>query len=467
MMPRHEARCGRNLSDVHLEFTDEQLELRDSASAALARECPPRLVRDIAAGVTSTGNLGTALTWLGWPALTVDVDLGGLGRSFVELAIVLEEMGRAAAPGSFLPTQALFAPVVREAGTTAQAHRFLAERGRRRPHRHAGPARGRPLGPADRGRHGREGRRRLAAAGPQAARARRPRYRRGGGGGPPGLGHARPVRRSRRRAHRSSARPASTRHGRWPTSSSTASGSPRPGCWASPTSTPARRWPPRCRSPRPLSRSTGWAPARRCSTARWPPPATAGAAHVGQATEYALADMLVAIESARALTYQATCAVAEARRHRGPGGLGRQGRGRRLPAARDGHLPRAARDGRRPRRAATCGCGSAGPRPTTCCSARPPTTAGSSPTRCSAPAGPAAPSWPPRWSARPARQVEPKGTPRIRPATRSRSAAEPPAAADSAVAPSHSLAHEPLGHDRGPSRPRSSPSVPSDSTPVR
>ena len=35
------------------------------------------------------------------------------------------------------------------------------------------------------------------------------------------------------------------------------------------------------------------------------------AVHVGQATEYALADMLVAIESARALTYQATCAVAE------------------------------------------------------------------------------------------------------------------------------------------------------------
>jgi alkylation response protein AidB-like acyl-CoA dehydrogenase len=111
---------------VHLEFTDEQLELRDAARSALARECPPRLVRDIAAGVTATGDLATALAWLGWPALTIDVDQGGLGRSFVELAIVLEEMGRAAAPGSYLPTQALFAPVVREAGTTAQAHRFLA-----------------------------------------------------------------------------------------------------------------------------------------------------------------------------------------------------------------------------------------------------------------------------------------------------------------------------------------------------
>lgn len=111
---------------MHLEFTDEQLELRDSARAALGRECPPRLVRDIAAGGPGLEGLATAFTWLGWPALTIDVDLGGLGRGFVELAVLLEEMGRAAVPGPFLPTQALFAPVVREAGTTAQAHRFLA-----------------------------------------------------------------------------------------------------------------------------------------------------------------------------------------------------------------------------------------------------------------------------------------------------------------------------------------------------
>jgi alkylation response protein AidB-like acyl-CoA dehydrogenase len=111
---------------MYLEFNDEQLELRDSARAALARECPPRLVRDIVDGRRSAADLASALTWLGWPALTIDVDLGGLGRSFVELAVVLEELGRAAAPGAFLPTMTQFAPVVREAGTTAQAHRYLA-----------------------------------------------------------------------------------------------------------------------------------------------------------------------------------------------------------------------------------------------------------------------------------------------------------------------------------------------------
>jgi alkylation response protein AidB-like acyl-CoA dehydrogenase len=111
---------------MYLEFNDEQLELRDTARAALARECPPQLVRDVAAGGLGGDELAAALTWLGWPALTVDVDLGGLGRSFVELAMVIEELGRAAAPGSFLATMTQFVPVVREVGTTAQAHRYLA-----------------------------------------------------------------------------------------------------------------------------------------------------------------------------------------------------------------------------------------------------------------------------------------------------------------------------------------------------
>jgi alkylation response protein AidB-like acyl-CoA dehydrogenase len=111
---------------MYLEFTDEQLELRDSARAALARECPPDLVRDVAAGGRGGDELADRLAWLGWPALTMDVDQGGLGRSFVELAIVVEELGRAAAPGAFLPTLTQFVPVVREVGTEAQAHRFLA-----------------------------------------------------------------------------------------------------------------------------------------------------------------------------------------------------------------------------------------------------------------------------------------------------------------------------------------------------
>jgi len=111
---------------MHLEFTDEQLELRDSARAILARECPARLVREVAVSGAEAEGFRSQLSWLGWPALTIDVDLGGLGRSFVELAVVLEELGRALAPGPFLATMTQFVPAVREAGSAAQVNRFLS-----------------------------------------------------------------------------------------------------------------------------------------------------------------------------------------------------------------------------------------------------------------------------------------------------------------------------------------------------
>ena len=111
---------------MHLEFTDEQLELRESARAILARECPPRLVREVAVSGVEAEGFRSQLSWLGWPALTIDVDLGGLGRGFVELAVVLEELGRAAAPGPFLATMTQFVPAVREAGSSAQVSRFLS-----------------------------------------------------------------------------------------------------------------------------------------------------------------------------------------------------------------------------------------------------------------------------------------------------------------------------------------------------
>jgi alkylation response protein AidB-like acyl-CoA dehydrogenase len=111
---------------MHLEFTDEQLELRESARAILARECPPRLVREVAVSGAEAEGFRSQLSWLGWPALTVDVDLGGLGRSFVELAVILEELGRVAAPGPYLATMTQFLPAVREAGSAAQVSRFLS-----------------------------------------------------------------------------------------------------------------------------------------------------------------------------------------------------------------------------------------------------------------------------------------------------------------------------------------------------
>jgi alkylation response protein AidB-like acyl-CoA dehydrogenase len=62
---------------------------------------------------------------LGWPALTVPEAAGGLGFGPVELALVVEELGRVIAPGPLLATISQFVPAVRELGDAAQHERFL------------------------------------------------------------------------------------------------------------------------------------------------------------------------------------------------------------------------------------------------------------------------------------------------------------------------------------------------------
>jgi alkylation response protein AidB-like acyl-CoA dehydrogenase len=76
-------------------------------------------------GAPATG-LWAQMVELGWPALTIAEDLGGLGLGAVELAVVVEELGRVLAPGPFVPTVTQFAPVVRELGTREQQQRFLS-----------------------------------------------------------------------------------------------------------------------------------------------------------------------------------------------------------------------------------------------------------------------------------------------------------------------------------------------------
>ena len=110
---------------MELEFTQDQDELRDGVRAMLDRECPMSLVRGVVEGTASADALWKQMLDLGWPALTISEDYGGLGLGTIELAVVVEELGRAVAPGPFIPTVAQFAPLVREAGDDSQRARFL------------------------------------------------------------------------------------------------------------------------------------------------------------------------------------------------------------------------------------------------------------------------------------------------------------------------------------------------------
>jgi alkylation response protein AidB-like acyl-CoA dehydrogenase len=111
---------------VDLEFTSEQEDLRASVRSFLEKECPPEVVRAVVETGEPADKLWEAMVSLDWPALAVPEENDGLGLTFVETAVVVEELGRAVAPGPLLATVTQFAPVVREVGTAEQRQQFLA-----------------------------------------------------------------------------------------------------------------------------------------------------------------------------------------------------------------------------------------------------------------------------------------------------------------------------------------------------
>ncbi len=112
---------------MELEFSAEQDDLREGVRSVLVRECPIRLVRAVVEDGSVPEALWKQMVELGWPALTVSEELGGLGLGTVELAVVVEELGRVDAPGPFMSTVCQFAPAVREVGDDRARQRFLPE----------------------------------------------------------------------------------------------------------------------------------------------------------------------------------------------------------------------------------------------------------------------------------------------------------------------------------------------------
>lgn len=131
---------------MDLEFTDLQLELRDTARSVLASACPPSVVRSVyepgqdARGSTPGEQLWATFASLDWPGLALPESAGGLGFGLVEIGILAEELGRVAAPSPYLATVTQFAAAVQRTGSsfrladvaagTCTGALALAERGR-------------------------------------------------------------------------------------------------------------------------------------------------------------------------------------------------------------------------------------------------------------------------------------------------------------------------------------------------
>src|SRR3989449_9975630 len=98
-------------------FSPEQEMLRATARKFLENECASTFVRarmEEPAGVTD--EFWMKLAEQGWLGLVYPEEYGGSGLGFVDLTVLMEEMGRAVMPGPFFSTVLLGGRTVLEAG---------------------------------------------------------------------------------------------------------------------------------------------------------------------------------------------------------------------------------------------------------------------------------------------------------------------------------------------------------------
>jgi len=106
-------------------IADEHEDLRRSLRRWVESRCPSEVTRAALDGERDElPPFWSELAQQGWLGIHVAEELGGQGAGLVELAVVLEELGRAAAPGPWAST-ALAASVVAAVGDGGQAKSLL------------------------------------------------------------------------------------------------------------------------------------------------------------------------------------------------------------------------------------------------------------------------------------------------------------------------------------------------------
>lgn len=107
-------------------LNEQQEILKKSARDFFSKELPKALVKEM-----STDNRGyppelwNKMASLGWMGLPLPEKYGGSGGSFLDLVILLEEMGRACLPGPFFSTTVLGALIILDAGSEQQKKNLL------------------------------------------------------------------------------------------------------------------------------------------------------------------------------------------------------------------------------------------------------------------------------------------------------------------------------------------------------
>jgi alkylation response protein AidB-like acyl-CoA dehydrogenase len=111
---------------MDLNLTEEQEMLKTMARDFLADKCPKSLVKEMYEDEKGySPELWKEMVDLGWPGLVFPEEYGGSGMSFLDLSVLLEEIGRACLPGPFLSTVVLGGLPILQAGSDEQKQEYL------------------------------------------------------------------------------------------------------------------------------------------------------------------------------------------------------------------------------------------------------------------------------------------------------------------------------------------------------
>lgn len=109
-------------------FTEEQKMLRESARDFLEAECSKAYVRQMEKEPRGfTVDLWRKMADLGWMGIVFPERYGGIGGDFLDLLVLLEEMGRVCLPGPFFSTVVLGGLCILDGGNETQKAELLPQ----------------------------------------------------------------------------------------------------------------------------------------------------------------------------------------------------------------------------------------------------------------------------------------------------------------------------------------------------
>ncbi|CAA0103417.1 Acyl-CoA dehydrogenase [Zhongshania aliphaticivorans] len=111
---------------MNFDFSGDQKNIQEQARLMLSKECSPSVVRAVLEGSAEfDSKLWKQMIDLGWPAIAIAEEHGGLGLGYLELCVIAMELGRAIAPTPFIASVYLGTELIKIAASEQQQADWL------------------------------------------------------------------------------------------------------------------------------------------------------------------------------------------------------------------------------------------------------------------------------------------------------------------------------------------------------